>query len=145
MTFTNIQPGIQFIEGFMVDQCLITRDIHGVLNDTLNTSTGVLERPAGDTEVVYAGICNVRSRLPRERPPQVYPGEGEHEFRLLQVFIPMAVTNVLLNDVFTVTASANDPRLLANFYLIADIGDGTLKTHRILLIREFTYMVKPED
>lgn len=141
----DLSPGVNFIESFMVDQCLITRDTSGVLDDALNLITGELERPVGDVITVYSGKCIIKTKLPRARPWETLVGEGQHEFKEFHIMIPSSISDVELGDIITPTVSANDPHLLTRKLRIMDISDGSLKTYRSLQAEEITYTVKPED
>lgn len=141
----DLASGITFIESFMVDTCVITRDSKGILDDILNMSTGVLERPSGDTVTVYSGKCNFRTKLPRARPWEVFAGEGQHEFKLIEVLIPISADDIELGDIVTCTSSVNDPRLTTRAMRVQDVADGSLKTYRSLHLEEITYTAQPED
>lgn len=145
MASIDISSGISFIESFMVDTCAITRDVQGVLDDVLDLSTGLLVRPNPDTISVYTGKCLFRTKVPRQRPPETFPGQGEHEFKFFELLLPVSVVDIEIGDKVTPLTSVNDARLLTRSLLVADISDWSLRTYRTCSLTDVSYMVKPED
>lgn len=113
-------------ESLMVDACTITRGGSGA--PTFNSTTGTYTPPAGST--VYTGACRVKpSALSGNTTVQA--GEREVSLWPFAVSVPVSVTDVDLNDLVTITASA-DASLVGRELRVRSVARGTFVTARRL-------------
>jgi len=117
-------------EKLMTDTCTITRSAAGI--PTVNEATGQLAGQPGST--VYAGNCRVRS--PNLRVKQFETEDRAVTVQQYVVSVPMAVGNLAIGDVVSITASVLDSGLVGRDLWIVDILGGSQTTARRLSCRE---------
>lgn len=124
-------------ESLMVDSCTITRAGTGA--GTIDEGTGAVIPPASST--VYSGKCRVQ-RPGTSTSPRADTGGYEIGVGTLFAQLPTTATGIRRGDVFTVTASPNDPDLMG---LDARVEANLAKTHatkRTLICEEATGVVR---
>lgn len=118
-------------EQLMVDSCTITR---AGARGSFDSTTGTYSAAAADTR--YTGKCRVKpSALSANQAVQA--GERAVSLWPFTVSVPIAVDNVELDDIVTVTASA-DPSLVGHRLRVRSIARGTYLTARRLDCEEAT-------
>ena len=123
MTITSATGrGQRFAEQTMTDTCIITR----AGDPTYNPSTLAYTTPS---TTVYSGKCRVKPQNVMDR--QVQAGERAVQIWPYVVSVPMSVTGVQVDDVVTVTASA-DADLEGQVLVVKDVTRGTNVTARRL-------------
>jgi hypothetical protein len=116
-------------EVMMVDTCTITRASEpGVFNET--TGQYDLASPA----TVYSGKCRVKPRDNADRVVQY--GQEAVSFWPYVVSVPMSVTDIELDDVVTIAASALDPALVDLQLRVREVLSGSHLTARRLSCEE---------
>ena len=97
-------------EALMVDSCLIGR------------ASGTVESPDGVVTPtytpVYEGKCKVQQTIAQSNTPVA----GEHQFTVLDaaVHLPVSAPDLFVDDVVTIDASVNDPRLTGRVYRVVE-------------------------
>lgn len=126
--------GVSFIESWMKDSCVITRQARGPWEATLDEDTFQLEY---DTPVsVYSGKCLVSRILTRDK--DVVQGAFPAFVNNYKLLLPNADSvDVRLGD--TVTVSSTDGRLDGSEFRITDVEKSTHQTYRRL------HMIDVED
>lgn len=109
-------------ERIMVDTCIITRDLQGKLDDTLNLATLQLDPPAGDTATVYTGRCFVGDDVRGDRRAPDVRTAVAHRYR---VRIPVTAPEVKVGDRFVLTTAARSRGLVDKPMKVVDIDGGT--------------------
>lgn len=109
----------------MVDTCTIAR----------TTAQGAFDRATGDygaptTAVVYSGACRVKPRDNQDHVVQV--GEQPLSLWPFVVSVPISVTDVDVDHVVTITASALDPALVGTQMRVRQVIRGSFVTARRL-------------
>lgn len=123
MTITSATGrGQRFAEQTMTDTCTITRAGEPVYNPATLAYTA-------SSTTVYSGKCRVKPRPVMDR--QVQAGEQALQIWPYVVSVPMSVTGVQVDDVVTVTASA-DADLEGQVLVVKDVTRGTNVTARRL-------------
>lgn len=131
-TFFDI--GKTFIETKMVDTCWIRRDIPGVLDDTLNTTTGLLEPPEDDDSTIYQGTCLIKAQSTKDMS---YEKGSQAVFRKsYEVMLPQDAPHVELGDVFVVVTSVNDATLDGKEFRVTENRYSTHATYRFLRVED---------
>ena len=110
-------------ERLMVDTCTITRNGDPVFDST----TGTYAQP---TSPVYTGKCRVKPSV-LSGNTTVQAGEKRVALWPFSVSVPMSVADVQLDDIVTVTGSA-DASLVGVTLRIRSIARGTFITARRL-------------
>ncbi len=130
----SVEAARRVTESVMADTCLITRDAEGPDDDTLDSATGLLVRPAGEPSTVYAGKCWVRpgglSRSLAERNR----AEGGAYFtaQTFDAAIPVSATIPLPGDEFTITAASTDATLVGRVFRVSAVDSTTFAVDRRL-------------
>lgn len=109
-------------ERLMVDTCTIRRRGGG---STVDDDTGVI---TPNRSTVYTGKCRVQQQTAQAQ--QETPGEDFQLLVRLEVQLPMSVTGVQVGDEIEVTASALDPDLVGQVFVVRDLFAKTHATAR---------------
>lgn len=123
----NRTYGIALLADVLIDECVITRDVAGPFDATLNETTGLLE--GGDTLTLYDGPCLIKSVETRDT--QIIDGgmpKYANNYRLRIPFDDGA--DVRLGDTVTVTAAINDPALLDKVFKVFSFDVSTHSIYR---------------
>jgi hypothetical protein len=118
----------------MVDTCSITRDVEGVLDDTLNLTTGTLTAPAPDASSVYTGACLVSPATTMEKTDEsagkIIPS------RRYGVRIPTTAPTVRPGDLIEITERERDASLIGRVLRVESITRQSLAVTRQLVVVE---------
>ncbi len=124
----NLSMGETFIEGFMTDECLITRDPEGGGDDDYDWNTGEITPPTPDFVTIYSGKCNYKWINARDLEFEI---QGQDEFRkVYKVMVPIDVDNLKVGDVFQLTSVRRDELLLGIPMRVAQVVGSTNYTYR---------------
>ena len=136
------QAGMDFIESFMTDTCIVTRDTQQVLDDVLNLSTMVLERPVNDDHVVYRGKCVVKKPRADTAKPVIVAGQETslHNYRIL---LPLSAVNVRLGDMILLVAT-KDLFMKEKVFRVMDVEGGTHATYRGFFVTDLAHTLPVE-
>lgn len=126
--------GQSFIEGFMIDECLISRDEQGVYDDVLDEETGELVQPDPDVVEVYSGACLLK---PMGTKDQAYDTGDQPVYRKgYNVLLPKEVDDVRLGDVLTMTTSVRDPALEGYSFRVFEVRVSTHSVYRHIRVED---------
>lgn len=114
-------------ERMMVDTCTIKRQTGEVIDEAGEGT------PTYTT--VYTGKCRVQARNLASESPNV--GQQRVDIYTTELQLPIAVTDVAVNDVVEITASL-DPMLAGRSMRVNNLMYGTHKTMRRLSVEEPT-------
>jgi hypothetical protein len=131
----NYSAGKSFIEGFMIDTCVVTRDYQQTKDDTLPEMSMTIVRPANDTVTVYTGKCLVRSNRSLGNTIEGGLELDEPDFKIL---LPLDAPLVRLNDRLTVTNSVNDSTLETKLIRIVNVDASSHRVYREVWGRDET-------
>jgi hypothetical protein len=120
----TVTAGQALAESLMVDTCTITRNDG---DPVFNTTTGTYTQP---TTTVYTGKCRVKPSV-LSGNTTVQAGEERVALWPYSVSVPVSATDVELDDIVTVTASA-DASLVDVTLRVRSIARGTFITARRL-------------
>ena len=133
---TLVTPGINFIESFMMDTCIIERDNEHQYDDVVDPDTYEVLQPPGDREEIYQGICTIK---PIGKKDLYYQQGAAPEFRkFYRVLLPISVTTVRVGDYFTILTSYNDSELEDVELYVAETEFGTHMTYRHLFVERIS-------
>lgn len=147
-TDPDLDPAREEVERLMTDQCIIFRDIAGVLDDVLDPDSLVLVRPPDNDLVIYddtsegsegrslEGKCRLRIRA--ETDPHVEdPGQRQLGPRLYELFVPWDAPIGARGDHVLITFSLRDETLVDQAYTVADVIRSSLLVHRKYILRDW--------
>lgn len=118
------RSGQALAESLMLDACTITRNDGDPVFDS---TTGTYSQP---TTPIYTGKCRVKPSV-LSGNTTVQAGEERVALWPYSVSVPVAVADVRLDDIVTVTTSA-DASLIGVTLRVRSIGRGTFITARRL-------------
>lgn len=126
--------GKAFIESFMNDECIISRDPGGESDDVLDEVTGELLSP-GDPTVIYNGKCVLQ---PMGQKDLNWEEGGSPMMRKeMNFLVPLEVTGVRLGDKVDVTVAQIDELLLTGDFRIVEIRLTSHGTYRHMRAAEY--------
>ena len=108
-------------EAGMVDACTVRHRT----GETVDDNTGAVTATWAD---LYAGRCKVQQRTAQATQQEV--GEDFQLLVNLEVHLPMSVTGLAVGDEVTITASAHDPDLPGQVFLVRDLFAKTYASAR---------------
>lgn len=114
----------------MVDTCVIKR----VTAETTDPFSGTIT-PTLTT--VYSGVCRVQHGEAQARE-EANVGQAYLLMLILELQLPMTVTDLQVDDQVTVTASVHDPDLVGRVFTVRDLFHKTHAASRRLRIQERT-------
>lgn len=118
------------IEALMVDTGTLTRET----STATNPDTGIQTET---TDVIYSGPARLQAQV----PPGASAREVGEAYRLMLGMVlqlPMSVTDARTGDIWTHTASANDPGLVGRRFIVRDLAHKSHLTARRLGVEEIT-------
>lgn len=124
------RAGKDFIETFMIDRCVVTRDPQSVYDNVLDRATGKLVPPDNDNFPIYQGKCVVKRPRSDTAQPVVQAGQ-ELGLRTYKVLLPWDESEVRLGDMITISRS-RDPFIQGKRMRILDADGGTHALYRTL-------------
>lgn len=134
----DLGPGIEFIEGFMLDICTVERDDNSNLDSVLDPATGALVAPS--PTIMYNGKCHIRPTSRSERLNEDL-GEAALSIRTYRVLLPLTLPNgspvvgIKVGDVLRITQTDHEQDILGNPLHVVDVGHRTLPTYRRLIVQ----------
>jgi hypothetical protein len=121
----------------MTDNCIIGRDIEGVLDDVIDEVTGEITPPPDDETVIYTGGCliipaGIGQNEGAQGQPVELPG-----LRTYRGFIPREVLDIEVHDTLLITTSLRDPDLVGRKFTVRGIKASTFAIFRELTLEGF--------
>ena len=127
------------LEEFMVDTCVIKRDVEGVTDDGYDPDTLLIE-PQLDGDTIYDTATLGADFRPLDGKIMFSPrranarteeeGESEMAYRMYNSYIPWDAPDLHLGDVVEITDSARDPKVIGRRYVISDVMYSTFLVGR---------------
>lgn len=131
-------PGVSFIEDMMIDECEIERDIDDIVDMVLNETTGELEQPQPQFEVIFHGNAVVATMLTHDR--EISQGRVPVDVNTYRLLLPVLPTSekvfwgssgdVRVGDIVHVIVANNDPALKGKRFRISKVDTTTHKVYR---------------
>lgn len=128
--------GNAFIESFMTDECVITRDLLDVHDDILDPVTGKLVPSSDDDTFIYSGICTMQNMGQKD----LIFDEGEHPIfrKMANVLLPVEESaEVRIGDKLAMTVANRDPSMTGVDFRVAEVRRDSLQTYRLIRVEEF--------
>jgi hypothetical protein len=131
----DYSAGIGFIEEFMIDTCIITRDWQQTRDDTLPEMSLTLSKPVSDSDKIYEGKCSIgRAGSPANKSLDGLDLDQPN----YKILIPLSAPLIRVNDRISVTASVNDPTLVRKFIRVVHVEALTHKVYKAIWGRDET-------
>lgn len=124
----------EVVDEQLVDRCIITSDVQGARDDTLDPTTLALAEPVNDSILVYEGACLVTTRRTQNRPSE-QGGGGSYETQW-RARLPFGVEGVHRGQTLTVTECEEDPALEGRTFTVDNEPSGRSSLLVALLVVE---------
>ena len=111
----NLDPIKAIVEGFMVDECTISRDPDGKTDDLWDDVVGEYVSPPDDADTVYTGPCMI---YPNSAFTERSRGDVPENVTQYWLEVPREVTDLKPEDIVVCTVSANDPALVEKVFIL---------------------------
>ncbi len=132
MSNVDYPLGQGFIEGFMIDECQITRDDQNSDDDTLDVNTGLLVPPSDDANEVYSGPCLLKPI--QQKDLEFMHGAAPLFRKVYRVLMPITVEGVKIGDSFVLTVGSHDDFLVGKTMRVNQITGDTHRVYRNMLV-----------
>lgn len=119
------------VEELMTDQCLITRDTEGAVDDIVDPTTLALTPAAGTPITIWAGKCGIAARNPSGQSTQGLNDEGQAQSWAARYTLKTPRESPLPapGDVVTVTAS-RDSGMVGQVFRVIGPTFGSFRVSR---------------
>jgi hypothetical protein len=135
--------GKAFIESYMIDECMITRDLPGLSDDTFDENTLELVRSDGDETLIYSGKCLVRAIGTKEMS---YEDGDLPVFRKVYTLqIPKDSDHIEIGDTVKVLVSPQDETLEGREFRVMENRFSTHLTYRFMRIEDVQQDYNPTN
>ena len=125
----NLDPIKAIVEGFMVDECTISRDEEANTDDLWDDVVGEYVRPPDDFDTVYEGPCMI---YPNSAFTERSRGDVPENVTQYWLEVPREVVDLKPEDIVVCTVSANDPALVDKVFILdTDEADTYAVSRRI--------------
>ncbi len=128
--------GRSYIESFMIDFCVITRDDQFAGDDTLNLTTGALEKPANDSFTVYSGSCLIKHI--NQKDLEFLQGQAPTFRKVYRALVPVENLDIKIGDSFVLTACQVDPLLIGASMRVNQVLGGTHHIYREIYLQHLS-------
>lgn len=124
--------GTSFIESFMVDEVVITRDALGIEDAVLDMGTLELVDSGATDATIYDGLCIVKEVNTKDI--QFERGEKYLTRDMYKMMIPVSATGIQVGDRAVLGACAYDPDLVGMELRVFQTQKSSHRVYRAMLV-----------